>query len=258
MEASANSAFADMSRAPIATSGAALPRPTRNDGRTKAATARTSATQTLRWIQERPWDAALAGAVQGEQKAADADRREQREADARGDLPPNLLARLLPCGENDAAESESETGALQLGRSLTRGYAGDDRNDGSSRSDRRDDAHRSARQAAIERPDADRSGETGQNRVRDVARFRGPISLDGHDSADEQQARELANEHDHGRRDDPALQSSQVVGGPPGDRRAEGECDGDHAGSPGLHAHGVAESTYRIVPVTLRASSESR
>ena len=86
--------------------------------------------------------------------AAEAERREQREADARGDAP---VARLvLARREADADERDEDPGDLRRRRVVAGREADGDRNDRRDARDRRDDAHRADGHAAVVGAEAER------------------------------------------------------------------------------------------------------
>jgi hypothetical protein len=151
-----------------------------------------------------------------------------------------VIVRVLTRGEDDASEGEGEPDALH-GRGPFSGCdPGHDGNDDARRGDRRDDAHRADRERPVEGRDAQGPREAGQHRVREVAPLRRPFPARDHDRADEDESGQLSHRDHDDRRYNAALESPEEVGGPPGNRRAEGECDGDHAAMNGRTARKVS------------------
>ena len=97
--------------------------------------------------QRRPPEVDLARSVHPREVEAEADRGEQREADAGRD-PPRALV-VLERGERDADERADDARDLHGGRAVAGGDAEDDRDHRRRARDRRDHAHRADLHAAV-------------------------------------------------------------------------------------------------------------
>ena len=212
-----------MSPSPTAATNTASPRETRTDAPQRERRHGDERRTTSSGRQRRPPEVGVAGGVHRHEVAAEPDRREQCEPDARGDAPLSLL--VLARRERDAGERQHDADDLQrrgpvAGREPDRRPARPRRG---RRSERRRSSRRPPSRGSRRRARAFRRGRPGSRagrRLRPVPRRgsrRRRRSRPGPRSGREQDAK---------RAEHASLERPEEVREAPREARAEGECGG--------------------------------
>jgi len=165
--------------------------------------------------------------------------------------------------DHDPGQRERDAEPLEDARPLPARETVDDRDRRPGRRDRRDDAHRPECEALVERRQADRAAEAGEQAERERALV-DRVARDRDGDEQRHEPRRLRDHRDRDRREPPREQPAREVRHAPGRRRREREDDGQatHRGSfargaprsgEGPHGFPRALPPVRFADGTLRA-----
>jgi hypothetical protein len=135
---------------------------------------------------------------------------------------------LLEGREPDADERERQPRALERADVLAGGEADDQRHERRGGRERGDHAHRSHRQPAVQRREADQLRRARRGRPEREPGVGERAAPDDRGREHEQQARALGDDEHREHRDVAALDPGEEVGGAPGEAGCEREGDGGH------------------------------
>ena len=156
--------FAPTSQRPTTISAGRKERPARMDAPIVRAATNATASETPRAVTTAKGTLCVRGLVGEDEVEAEAERRDEREADP-GCAAPAPVGRL-PRRDRDTHEREQDPGHLQHTRPLAGRDPDDERDHGGHGRHRRDDAHRPDRHAAVERADPEAAANPRRRRPR--------------------------------------------------------------------------------------------
>ena len=139
----------------------------------------------------------------------------------------------LPCDERDADESERDPGELDRLGALAAHEADDDRQHGGGRGDRRDDADRADRHAAVERTEPERAGCARGNRGEQRDPAEELLPGERRDDEDPGETGRLRDREHRERRESPRGDAAEEVADSPEHARPEGERNRGHSAATG-------------------------